>query len=69
MISLSAAEQESIVREVAQDPDACVILRQDMVDQWTRRADVSSQPLVRYIRENFRSALEIPHYSFLVRKD
>jgi hypothetical protein len=69
MVSLSAAEQESIVREVAQDPDVCVILRQDMVDQWTRRVDVSSQPLVRYIRENFRSALEIPHYSFLVRKD
>jgi hypothetical protein len=69
MVSLSAAEQDSIVREVAQDPAACVILRQDMVDQWTRRVDVSSQPLVRYIRENFRSALEIPHYSFLVRKD
>jgi hypothetical protein len=68
IVALSAAEQESIVREVAQDPDACVIRRQDMVDQWTRRGDTSSQPLVRYIRENFRSAFEVTDYSFLVRK-
>jgi hypothetical protein len=69
VVTLSAAEQESIVREVAQDPDACVIRRQDMVDQWTRHGDVSSQPLVRYIRENFRSDLEVMDYSFLIRKD
>jgi hypothetical protein len=69
MVFLSTAEEERIVQEVAQDPDACVILRQDIVDMWTRHGDVSSQPLVRYIRENFRSALEITNYSFLVRKE
>jgi hypothetical protein len=69
MVSLSAGEQESVVREVSQVPDACVIVRQDMVDFWTRHGDVSSQPLVRYIRDNFRSDLEVKNYSFLVRKD
>jgi hypothetical protein len=69
MVTLGAAAQESIVREVAQDPQACVVRRQDMVDQWTRHGDVSSQPLVRYIRENFRSVLEVTDYSFLVRKE
>jgi hypothetical protein len=69
MVSLSATQQESIVQEVAQDPYACVIRRQGLVDLWTRHGDVSSQPLVRYIRENFRSDLEVKDYSFLVRKN
>ena len=69
MVSLDAAAQESIVREVAQDPQACVVRRQDAVDLWTRHRNVSSQPLVRYIDENFRSAMEVPKYSFLVRKN
>jgi hypothetical protein len=69
MVSLSAADQESVVREAAQNPDVCVIRRQDMVDLWTRHGDVSSEPLVRYIQDHFSSDFEVTYYSFLVRKD
>jgi len=68
VIFLSDAEEERIVQQVARDPHACVIRRQDIVDQWTRHGDVSSQPLVRYIRENFRTVYETYGYCFMVRK-
>ncbi len=52
------AAQEAIVRELALDPRACVVYQQDVVDAWTHGTDVSRKPLVRYIRENFRTVFE-----------
>ncbi len=68
VIFMSDAEEERIVQEVSRDPHACVIHRQDIVDQWTRHGDVSSQPLDRYIRENFKTVYETYGYRFMVRK-
>jgi hypothetical protein len=68
VVFLSDAEEERIVQEVSRDPHACVIKRQEIVDMWTHDADVSSQPLIRYVRENFQTAFETYGYTFMVRK-
>jgi hypothetical protein len=51
---LDDAAQTAIVREIALDPRACVVYRQDVVDLWTKGTDVSAKPLVRFIRETSR---------------
>jgi hypothetical protein len=61
------AAQESIVREIAHDPRACVVYQEDVVDSWTHGADVSGKPLVRFIRENFQTVLEGSGYCLMMR--
>ena len=58
MSLLDDAAQEAIVREIARDPRACVVYQQDLVDSWTHGTDISRKPLVRFIRENFRTVFE-----------
>jgi len=67
MSLLDDAAQESIVREIAHDPRACVVYQEDVVDSWTHGADVSGKPLVRFIRENFQTVLEGSGYCLMMR--
>lgn len=60
--------QAAIVAEIAGDPRACVVYQQRVVDLWTRGSNVSGKPLVRFIRDNFRTVYESNGYRLLMRK-
>jgi hypothetical protein len=65
---LSDENQEKVVREAAQEPKLCVIYNKEMVDMWTHGKDVSSKPLIRFIRENFRPDVEGRGNVLMVRR-
>ena len=67
MSLLDDATQDTIVQEIARDPRACVVYRQDVFDVWTRGTDVSAKPAVRFIRENFQTVLKGYGYCLMMR--
>jgi cell division protein FtsL len=67
MSLLDDAAQNAIAEGLALDPRACVVYQRDVVDLWTNRTDVSSKPLVRFIRENFHKVIEGSGYSLMMR--
>ncbi|HEX4276465.1 MAG TPA: hypothetical protein VHZ74_13975 [Bryobacteraceae bacterium] len=53
MSSLSDAVQEKTIVELSKESRPCVLYNQSLIDFWTHNADVSTRPLVRYMKENF----------------
>jgi len=68
MTGLNDAAQEKMVREVTGEPKLCVMYSNDMIAMWTHRADISQRPMIRYIRENFRQAVEGRGNVLMVRR-
>jgi hypothetical protein len=68
MLFLNREDQRAIAGDLAREPRACVIVNEEMVRFWAPHRDVSGQPLVRAIRENFRPAFETEGYEFMVRR-
>jgi hypothetical protein len=69
------AFQESVVRDVERQPQACVVYSQKIIDTWMLKDvhDVSSKPVVRFIHENYRPEFEVRvspdwDYRFMVPK-
>jgi len=60
--------QAAVVSEIAGDPRACVVYQQQVVDLWTGGSNVSGKPMVRFIRDNFRTVYESNGYRLLMRK-
>jgi hypothetical protein len=68
MSLLDTATQDSLVHEIARDPDACVVYQRDAADLWSFGADVSHKPLVRFIDENFHTVIEGYGYRLMMRR-
>lgn len=67
VILMNDAEQAAAVREMEAQPRACVIYNPRIVKVWTRGREPAARPLVRFIRDNFRTEFEIRGYQFMVR--
>jgi hypothetical protein len=68
--------QEEVVRDAERQPQACVIFSQKIIETWMLKDvhDVSSKPVVRFIRENYRPEFEVRvspdwDYRFMVPKE
>ena len=67
---LTDREQMKIVSALSTHPRACAIYNPDVLTIWNRNhLDLSRLPLVRYIRDNFRSIGSMDNYFFLVRNE
>uniref|UniRef100_Q02CC3 Glycosyltransferase RgtA/B/C/D-like domain-containing protein n=1 Tax=Solibacter usitatus (strain Ellin6076) TaxID=234267 RepID=Q02CC3_SOLUE len=65
---LTPAQQQPIVDEFAQHPNACVVYHPSGVLFWNRNGnDESALPLVSYIQHNFKTVGSIGDYQFQVR--
>jgi hypothetical protein len=58
VMGLTDADQQRIVAQVAAEPRVCVMYNAEQLAMWTHDADVSARPLIRYIRENFRTVAQ-----------
>jgi hypothetical protein len=68
-IYLSAGQQARIVTALSSHPRACIIYHPVLTAFWNKgNEDLSSLPLVAYIRENFRPLASAGKYQLLVRR-
>ena len=65
MLGVSDAEQENAVVELSRERYPCVLYNQSIIDLWTLGADVSSRPLIKFIRENFQVVFEASGYRLM----
>jgi hypothetical protein len=68
MLMLSDADQQKAITELSGERHPCVLYNQSLIDFWTHGADVSSRPLIRYIKENFEVVFEASGYDFMEPK-
>ena len=67
---LTPAEQEAIATDFSRHPNGCVVYNPPGVAFWNRSGDdESGQPLVRFIREHFRTVDRMGDYQFQVRNE
>jgi hypothetical protein len=69
MLDLAAAEQEKTIVELSSERYPCVLYRQARIDFWTHGADVSSSPLIRYIRNNFETVSSTEDFHLMEPRD
>ncbi len=65
MLVLNDAGQEKAIAELLDERYPCVLYNQSLIDFWTRGADASSSPLIRFIRENFKVVFEANGYRLM----
>ena len=65
MLLLSDADQHKAITELSAEPHPCVLYNQSLIDFWTHSADVSSRPLIRFIKDNFEVVFETSGYQFM----
>ena len=53
MLGLSDADQQKTISELTGERHPCVLYNQSLIDFWTHSADVSSRPLIRFMKEHF----------------
>lgn len=68
MFSLSAADQQSVVSQIRDQPGLCVVYSQTEVDFWAEGRPVPRRPLVEYIDTAFEPAATFGIYELLVRR-
>jgi hypothetical protein len=68
MLMLSDADQRKAITELSGQRHPCVLYNQSLIDFWTHGADVSSRPLIRYVRENFEVVFQTSGYDFMEPK-
>jgi hypothetical protein len=64
----SDEQQERAVVELSRERYPCVLYNQKLIDFWTLRADVSSRPLIKFMRENFEVVFEDSGYRLMEPK-
>ncbi|OFW06098.1 MAG: hypothetical protein A3H96_23800 [Acidobacteria bacterium RIFCSPLOWO2_02_FULL_67_36] len=69
MILFDDRMQQQIVDRLSQHPNGCVIYDEPGSQIWKVGRDVSGGPLVRYIRESFRTVQTFGDYQLMVRND
>jgi hypothetical protein len=67
VLGAKVEEQEDAICQMSREAQPCVVYNQKMIYFWTNQRDVSSQPLARYIRENFHTAYELDGYRIMIR--
>jgi hypothetical protein len=65
MFIASDAEQRKAIVELSGERYPCVLYNQSLIDFWTHGADVSSRPLIRFMRENFEVVYETSGYRLM----
>jgi len=50
--------QSNVVRELASMPRLCFIYNEEIVYFWSHTHDVGDRPVIRYLRQNFRTVLQ-----------
>jgi hypothetical protein len=68
MLVLSDAEQRKAIEELSGERYPCVLYNQSLIDFWTHGADVSSRPLIRFMKDNFEVVFETSGYQFMAPK-
>jgi hypothetical protein len=68
MLNLSDADQQKAIAELSGERHPCVLYNQSLIDFWTHSADVSSSPLMRFIKENFEVVFETSGYQLMEPK-
>ena len=68
MLVLSDADQRKAMAEISREQHPCVLYDQSLIDFWTHGADVSSRPLIRFMKENFEVVYETGGYQFMEPK-
>jgi hypothetical protein len=64
----SDTDQENAIAELLHERHPCVLYNQALIDFWTLGADVSSRPLIKFMRENFEVVYETYGYRFMEPK-
>lgn len=64
----SDTEQENAIAELLHQRHPCVLFNQSLVDFWTLGADVSSRPLIKFMKEHFEVVFETSGYQFMEPK-
>jgi hypothetical protein len=62
------AAQQRLVERLSREPRVCVLYNAEQLAMWNHDADLSARPAVRYIRENFRPAVEGRGNVLMVRR-
>lgn len=65
MLILNDTGQEKAIAELSDERYPCVLYNQALIDFWTRGADASSRPLIRFIKENFKVVFQASGYSLM----
>jgi hypothetical protein len=68
MLMSSDADQDKAVVELSHERYPCVLYNQSMIDFWTLGVDVSSRPLIKFMKENFEVVFEESGYRLMEPK-
>ena len=68
MYAYSDADQRSLVAQLQDQPNLCVVRSQAVIDFWAEGRPIPRRPLVDYIDNSFVSATTFGDYELLVRK-
>src|SRR5262245_54828327 len=66
IINLTDAQQEAVANELSRLRDVCVIYNDHALTIWTLGKDITSKPMMRFIREDFRTTFEAENYKLMV---
>jgi hypothetical protein len=68
MFGLSDAAQQKAIGELSREPHPCVLYNQPLIDFWTHSADVSSRPLIKFMKQHFQVVFEASGYQLMEPK-
>ena len=68
MLLVTDADQQKAIAELSGERHPCFLYNQSLIDFWTHGTDVSSKPLIRFIRENFEVVFESSGYQLMEPK-
>jgi hypothetical protein len=68
ILDLNDAEQADVADDLSRLSGVCIIYNQDRVNMWASGKDISSKPMMRFIKEDFRTTFTAGEYKFMVRR-
>src|SRR5262249_49013585 len=68
MLDLNDVDQADVADDLSRLSGVCVIYNQDNVILFASGKDISSKPMMRFIKEDFRTTCESRGYNFMVRQ-
>src|SRR5262249_5253241 len=68
ILDLNDADQADVADDLSRLSGVCIIYNQNIIKLYASGKDISSKPMMRFIKEDFRTTFESGEYKLMVRR-